>query len=419
MAGTQATFDQFREELRSALHHLHDPDYRPSGSLYAMMGQSPAHGVGPLQSHIQDVIKSLSSSSGPPGSDVHLFSELLHHRFLLGLSQEETADRLNLSVRHLRREERAATHWLARLLWEHGLASGVLERGSGAEAAISTPDLMALADREVDWRLQVREELAALKAGSVGKITDVGQALRAAVELESILTARLGITLRIEGVQANLTASVHPAALRQVLIMAASQLAEHSPSGEIIVSAAQEGGWAVITLSDANVEERMLDIDLIREIVAAEGGAFEVAVQGDRRVLTIRLPTSGEVSVLVVDDNPDSVHFYRRCTQGTRYRIAHAPGGKRAIEAITSAPPDIIVLDILLPDMDGWEVLAELRRIAATRSVPVIICSIVKEEQLASALGVVTCLPKPVRHSEFLRVLDEAFGQAPKSSPET
>jgi CheY-like chemotaxis protein len=271
----------------------------------------------------------------------------------------------------------------------------------------------------VDWRRQVREELAALKEGSLGSIADVGQTLRSAIELESILTARLGIALRVENIQANLTASVHPAALRQVLIMAVSQLAAHGSSGEIVVRTAQENGWAVVKLSGANVEGRTLDTDLIREIVASEDGTLEASVEGDRRVLTIRLPASGDVSVLVVDDNPDSVHFYRRCTQGTRYRIAHAPGGRRAIEAITSAPPDIIVLDILLPDMDGWEVLAELRSIAATRAIPVVICSIVKEEQLASALGVVTYLPKPVRHSEFLRVLDETLNQAPKRSPET
>ncbi len=419
MADTQTAFDQFREELRGALHHLHDPDYRPPGWLYATMGQLPAHGAGPLQSHIQNVIRSLSSSNGPPGSDVHLFSQLLHHRFISGLSQEESADLLNLSVRHLRREERAATHLLARLLWEYGLASGALERRSGSEMAASEPGQTNVAEREVNWRLQVREELAALKAGSTGKVADVGQTLYSAIELESILTARLGIALRVESVQANLTASVHPAALRQVLIMATSQLASHGFPGEIVVRAAQEGRWAVITLSGTNVEGRTLDTDLIREIVAAEGGTFEVTAQGDRLAFTIKLPTSGEVSVLVVDDNPDSVHFYRRCTQGTRYRITHAPGGRRAIEAITSAPPDIIVLDILLPDMDGWEVLAELRSVTATQSIPVVICSIVKEEQLASTLGVVTYLPKPVRHSEFLRVLDEALSQAPKRSPET
>jgi CheY-like chemotaxis protein len=127
----------------------------------------------------------------------------------------------------------------------------------------------------------------------------------------------------------------------------------------------------------------------------------------------VKVPSVGQVSVLVVDDNLDMVHFYRRCTVGTKYHITPAPQGQRTFEAIKSAHPDIVVLDIILPDADGWELLTQLHSHPATRSIPIVICSIVKEEGLASALGAALYLPKPVHHREFIQALDQALDQAP------
>jgi len=60
-----------------------------------------------------------------------------------------------------------------------------------------------------------------------------------------------------------------------------------------------------------------------------------------------------------------------------------------------------------LPDIDGWELLTNLREHPATRSLPVIVCSVVREEELALALGAARYVPKPVRRQEFIQALDQ------------
>ncbi len=69
----------------------------------------------------------------------------------------------------------------------------------------------------------------------------------------------------------------------------------------------------------------------------------------------------------------------------------------------------MIVLDIMLPDIDGWELLTNLHEYPGTRAIPVIICSVVKQEELAEALGAALYVAKPVMRKQFIEALDTVF----------
>jgi CheY-like chemotaxis protein len=127
--------------------------------------------------------------------------------------------------------------------------------------------------------------------------------------------------------------------------------------------------------------------------------------------LHIRVPAVGKVTVLVIDDNSDLVHFYRRSLTGTRYRIAHEPTGLGAFDAVAAHRPDVIVLDVMLPDIDGWTLLTHLHENPATRSIPVLVCSVIREEELALALGAAAYLAKPVQGRQLTDALDRVLRQ--------
>lgn len=65
----------------------------------------------------------------------------------------------------------------------------------------------------------------------------------------------------------------------------------------------------------------------------------------------------------------------------------------------------------MLPDTDGWKLLSELRESPKTRDTPIIICSVIREEKLALALGATLYLPKPVQRLEFTQALDRVLHQ--------
>ena len=402
------SFEQFREELSELLRHLHDPDCRPSDLMYGVLGCDPLSGVSGVQSEVIRAIEGLERSpTSSPTARSHRDSEVLRGRYLLRFTQEEAAERSNMSVRSMRRAQREATHMLARLLWEQHIA-----RAASQEELASQRHSGAEGESAPDWRQQVRQELVSLQAGAPSSIADVGQAIAYAIELESRLIAGHGITLAVGRGPTDLTAAVHPAALRQVLIVAIAQLSRCVHSGPLTIEAGSEGlspRRIRITLRGrADSRSPLPDDGMIAEILAFVGGTIESVVERGHVTLCISIPSADEVVVLVVDDNPDMVHFYQRCTAGSCYHVVHADHGQRTIEAIVAARPDVIVLDIILPDADGWQLLAQLRQHPATKSVPVILCSIVREEELAQALGAAIYLPKPVRYREFMGALDEA-----------
>ncbi len=134
--------------------------------------------------------------------------------------------------------------------------------------------------------------------------------------------------------------------------------------------------------------------------------------------LQISLPAIGKRTVLVVEDNPDMVYFYRRCTTGTSYRVVHVPVAQDVFESAADTRPDVIVLDVMLPDVDGWQLLSHLRGQAETRDIPIVVCSVVKEESLAIALGATAFLGKPVSPNDFVQALGQALSQeSPDISP--
>jgi len=405
------TWDQFLQELADALPHLHDPDYRPPELLYTVTGCDPRDGPAPVLSTIIGVIESLAPAADvPPRDRARRIYACLHARFVQHLTQDETAELLDMSPRHLRRAQREATYVLARQLWEHSLARDAGVSRAGDAASASSASTTVAASQAPDWRAQLRADLASLQQATPGTIAQVEPTIGDVVNLEKVLVARHGLRLRAGQVHPGLTADVHPSALRQVLVMSISRLAGEMAAGEIVLDAEPAGEHVRITVSAAPWPSRDLpDGAAIAEVMAMLGGSAEGGQQGERAYYALRLPAAGRVTVLVVDDNQDLVHFYRRCVAGTRYHIVHTGQGQNVLDMISELAPDVLVLDVMLPDIDGWKLLAQLHEHPDARHIPIIVCSVIREEALALALGAALYLPKPVMPREFTQALDRAL----------
>ena len=208
--------------------------------------------------------------------------------------------------------------------------------------------------------------------------------------------------------QPDLVAAIPSSLLSQMLIATLSRLSTYVNSGWITVFAGLEDGAVKITLTGslATTREKPSGTELVRDIIAPEGTSIAARTVDDNVFVWISLPSVGTISVLVVDDNPDMAAFYRRSTEGTTYRIVHITDGQQLSEALQSTNPAIIVLDVLLPDINGWEILMHLRTNPTTCHIPVIVCTVAREEELALSLGAALYLPKPVRAREFIQALD-------------
>jgi DNA-binding response OmpR family regulator len=83
------------------------------------------------------------------------------------------------------------------------------------------------------------------------------------------------------------------------------------------------------------------------------------------------LPTEG--TVLLIEDNKELVNLITESLTAARYRVVVAPSARHAFTNIFKSPPDIVILDINLPDLDGFHVAKELKRNMMLRHIPVIL----------------------------------------------
>jgi len=90
--------------------------------------------------------------------------------------------------------------------------------------------------------------------------------------------------------------------------------------------------------------------------------------------------------VMVVDDEESMVHLLRTILEARGYEVATAAGGRQALALVHARRPDLVLLDLMMPEMDGWEVLHELRQDPSTADIPVIIVT-VKRDELDRTVG--------------------------------
>jgi CheY-like chemotaxis protein len=409
------SYREFEKEFQEALCHLYDPDYQPHEALCAATGCDVADGMPAVRTTILRAIESLEPPPNtPPTALTRRIHDLLYNRFVLKLTQEETAYRLNVSRRTVNRLQHTAVHALAGALWSH---RQTLERVANGlpRSDDELPTEKPTADIPIsDWHSQVQRELDSLQAKAPDAWCDVAGAINSVLGFVSPLASELGIRLEVRSVQPGLVAAIHPVLLHQVLISTLRRFAPYVSDGQVVVYARLEDGNAKITLTGATtIRDGFSERDFVRGIPISKDVSIKVCVEGTQAFVWISVPSMGKVTVLVVDDNEDMARFFRDCTIGTRYHIVHIMQGGALFETVEATAADIVVLDVMLPDIDGWRLLMRLHEDPATRSIPVIICSVVQEEDLALSLGAARYLPKPVRPREFIQALDQVLPQAP------
>ncbi len=112
-----------------------------------------------------------------------------------------------------------------------------------------------------------------------------------------------------------------------------------------------------------------------------------------------------KVKVVCIDDDPSVCRLYRQYLEESGIEVVAYNGQEDIITQVIKERPDIILLDIILPQKDGWEILAELKTTAETRIIPIVMVSILSEKNLAYKLKADEYLIKPVGQEELISTI--------------
>jgi signal transduction histidine kinase/DNA-binding response OmpR family regulator len=295
-------------------------------------------------------------------------------------------------------------------------------------------------------------DLAKVEAGRMELHTE---ALRLDSAISDVITGLRPLTarkdLRVEVHVPAVAALVDPLRFRQILDNLLSNAIKFTPEGgRISVSATRDGDEVAICVADTgigiapedqarvfeefqqlgNAAQRKagtgLGLALTRRLAEAHGGSVTLASKlGEGSQFTVwlpaaaieeRAPTSpapatGEPRpnargrVLIVDDDARAAELLRTYLTSGGYEVTTVGTGESGLETARTWVPDAILLDVVMPGIDGWAVIRELKRDEATRDIPVFFTSILDDRRAGMSLGATEYFVKPVDHDALLTQL--------------
>jgi len=166
-----------------------------------------------------------------------------------------------------------------------------------------------------------------------------------------------------------------------------------------------------------------LGLTICRSLVEMQGGEMQVSSEPGRgSTFRFTLPLAQPLEpppspqeallgkrILVVEDEPDIRHLLRHYLQRAGYEVMTASTGAAAFQLARTARPDLITLDMHLPDSSGLTVLEKLKSDATTASIPVMILSILNDDGKSHMLGAAHYLDKPIKAKALLRQITAIF----------
>lgn len=408
------TREDFIELLREGLSHLYDSDYLRQSELAALFNlTSQADIAGAVRGVLTKGVDSLKPSGNVPSQsrDWRLY-DALFHAYVQQLDQRIVADQLALSVRHLRREQRAAVEILADRLWPQVDVTARTCRDDGIATALSgatTPDQ------------SLSHELAWLQDLPADRPTDLEATMAEAVALVALLADQADVTIDIGELYGLPPLAVHPVALNQILLNLFSVALSRMAGGKISVSACRKRWDVEVCVGVALGAQPAMPVSaddgaslrMAHELVTLSGGAVRLVETEAHWKILVTLPVLNQITILVIDDNADALQLMDRYTVGTRYRVVGVQDPDEVMAVVRRCPPQVIILDVMMPQVDGWKVLATLRQHPTTADVPVIVCTILTQQRLALSLGAAGFLKKPVTRQALLEILNHQIKLLP------
>ena len=125
--------------------------------------------------------------------------------------------------------------------------------------------------------------------------------------------------------------------------------------------------------------------------------------------MTDQLFQATKSTIMVVDDDPDLVTLLRARLEQREFNVMCAYSGSQALAGLEKQKPDLILLDIMMPEMDGLEVLRRLKAAPETSSIPIILLSALdeKEDMLTGRrMGADHYITKPFKSAHLMKLID-------------
>ncbi|MEO8608435.1 MAG: response regulator [Chloroflexota bacterium] len=390
MTNSETLPESFIEQVKEALEKLYDFQALQQNNLTRNFDAQPADshmtGAHQLRSQLIEAIESLN-----PGQNVAINSgtvriyNLIYMHYVGRLTIQQAAWEVGVSLRQAYRNLRHGQELVSAVLW-HKMHSETSEAATPQQVIASVnAELRRLGDNTTVIALQ--------------------EMLESAVRPIQILADKYDINIRVQSPANPILLTTNLVMAQQILTHLLSQIIQQVHPPNLSIQLSDEPDF--LCMQYAADSQSLLHIKpIIQQMIDQIDWEIHCRVVDSMQEVCLK-SCHRKALIVLVDDNEGLSHLLQRYLTDDAYTVMSAPNTEEGLLLIQQLQPDVIILDVMMPGIDGWEVLQRLRTNSETQLIPVILCSVINDPELAYALGASQYVPKPVTREALRAVLHQ------------
>lgn len=393
----QQTFNSLFRDLISRIYDRVAIENHPLSAHFSPPADPKVRRAEAIQSLILGEIENLR----PAGPEILWQSPewrpylILSKRYVEAQDPTEIARALYIGDRQFRRDHSRALQALSTRIWEGYFLTGA-ESGGPPDAE------EAQEQNQQDFEFHPEH-------------LDLREVIEGVLSLTSRRIASEHIQLNVDLTATPLGVFADRVVLRQIFLSLLNYVLHLRAGPEISLSTSAENGYIFSLDFEADeqwnsIQKDELDtLEFVRKLSQSLPSSLEeiypdAGCAGQAQIRLVFFSAKPK-RVLMVDDQPATLKMFQRYLSGTSLDITGLSNPLAAVETARQLQPSLIMLDVMMPRIDGWEVLQALQLDPQTRQIPIIVCSAWGEPELARSLGAAEFLKKPVIQKDLLAAL--------------
>ncbi len=389
-------FDIFENLVKDALYNMFDYASLESHLLLDAGIKPPPDYKGSRGNFLKNILVDCIESLKPQDVDYDFTSNewrsyiILSQRFIENVNSTELAKKLFLGERQIRRNQKKAIRAVALILWNK-----------------IQSDNQDLPKEEINNGFVINRELI-----------NLNQVVQSVIDLLKNQFDQQSIDVRFMDPENIVTIKSDRIILRQIFIRIFHLFLQNRDFKQIKIylDQKQDDIELVFQLPDSNIdlESILFYLHTQENMIQQWMNELNIQMDGCKALdcyeFIIRFVSQEKKLILVVDDQEPALKMYERYLSKTNYKIYGLSKATKVLNKAIDLKPSLILLDIMMPKLDGWEVLQSLRVNEKTKNIPIVVCSAWGEPDLAKSLGANHFLRKPIVQRELLTILESILG---------
>jgi CheY-like chemotaxis protein len=395
---------EFLNAVKDVLNHLSDPAYLENHNLINVLYRGEETSLSArmqaLRTTIQESIDILKPPDMTPANAPEWRCyKILTYRYFQLKEWHIIEEELGLSQRQVQRDLKKGLDALISILWENFTSQKTPagQEAGNKDEAVETYDAELIKEELKNWEISY-------------ELTNLAQLLEQALQLcKTLIKTEIRDQVDMTEVDPNLNVMVDQVLTKQGLYKIFSMIGANTEDLAVQLRTRKLNDFFyeisfnfntlnLTTQEHWNIAQLFFTVQSLRHTIVEEKG---------RTTISVILPVKKQINCLVIDDVASVHRLIERMLGSYGIQVFGAENYTTAINLIQLVRPDFILLDILMPKMDGWQMIKNIKADHETSDIPVIICSVLYEPELSRAVNAAAYIRKPINRLELIQTLHD------------